>query len=324
MTPVSSSSDGPLAVARLDGVTRTYGPVVALEGVDLGVERGEVLAVLGPNGAGKTTLVKLLLGLLRPDSGTVRVFDRDPSHRHSRVRTGALLQTGSVPATLKVREHIELFRSYYPAPRPLDQVLSLAGLSGLAERPFGKLSGGQQQRLRFALALCGDPDLLFLDEPTAGLDVEARRALWQGIRELVARGVTVVLTTHHLEEADALADRVVLLAQGRIVTQGSPAEIKDRVDGRRISCRTRLPVAEVASWPGVLSAEQDGPAVALLARNPEDVVRRLLAGDSDLSHLEVRSAALEDAFLALVADSRRETPNDSPNDSSNRSKEVAA
>ncbi len=287
-------------VAELRGAVKRYGPVTALDGVDLAVRAGEVVAVLGPNGAGKTTAVQLLLGLGRPDAGTARLFGRDPRDAAARVRVGAMLQISKVPETLKVREHIHLVSSYYPRPLPLSQIVAAAGLTGLEERLFGRLSGGQRQRVLFALALCGDPDLLFLDEPTVGLDVESRRGFWEQIRAKAGAGRTVLLTTHYLEEADALADRIVLLHNGRILAEGSPAEIKARVGGRVIRCRTRVPVEEVAFLPGVREARRRGEDLEILTATAEPVVRELLARDSGLSGLEVRGAGLEDAFLSLT------------------------
>jgi ABC-2 type transport system ATP-binding protein len=287
-------------VAELRGAVKRYGPVTALAGVDLTVRAGEVVAVLGPNGAGKTTAVQLLLGLGRPGAGTARLFGRDPRDAAARVRVGAMLQVSKVPETLKVREHIHLVSSYYPRPLPLSEAIAVAGLTGLEDRLFGKLSGGQRQRVLFALALCGDPDLLFLDEPTVGLDVESRRGLWDQIRAKAGAGRTVFLTTHYLEEADALADRIVLLHQGRIVAEGTPAEIKARVGGRVIRCRTRVPVDEVAFLPGVREARRRGEDLEILATAAEPVVRELLARDAGLSGLEVRGAGLEDAFLSLT------------------------
>jgi ABC-2 type transport system ATP-binding protein len=209
-----------LIVASLEGVNKNYGAVRALRGVDFQVRAGEVVALLGPNGAGKTTAVKLLLGLMPPNSGKVRVLGGNPTNPANRVRTGAMLQVGRVPETLRVREHIDLFSSYYIKPMPLAEVLAAAGLEKLADRKFSDLSGGQKQRVLFALAICGDPDLLFLDEPTVGLDVEARRLLWNEIRRMVERGKTVLLTTHYLQEADALADRVAVINQGEIICPG--------------------------------------------------------------------------------------------------------
>ena len=298
--------------AELAGAHKRYGAVTALDGVDLAVRPGEVLALLGPNGAGKTTAVSLLLGLLSPDAGTARLFGHPPRSMAARTRTGAMLQVSSVPETLRVREHVELFASYYPAPLPVAETLSVAGLDGLAERPYGKLSGGQKQRLLFALALCGDPDLLFLDEPTVGLDVASRRGLWERIRELVRRGRTVLLTTHYLEEAEALADRVVVLDRGRILAEGTPAEIEARAGSRRVRCRTAVPLAAVAALPGVVRAERLGADVVILTAAAEPVVRELLARDPDLSHLEVRGAGLEEAFLALTGERPDAADTDSP------------
>src|SRR5580693_4934033 len=212
-----------LIVASLEGVNKNYGTIRALRNVDFRVRAGEVVALLGPNGAGKTTAVRLLLGLLQPNAGRARVFGGDPTNPENRMRTGAMLQVGRVPETLRVREHIDLFSTYYPKPMALGEVLAAAGLEKLSERKFGDLSGGQRQRVLFALAICGDPDLLFLDEPTVGLDVEARRALWEEIRRLVDHGTTVLLTTHYREEADALADRIAVINEGAIIAEGTPA-----------------------------------------------------------------------------------------------------
>jgi ABC-2 type transport system ATP-binding protein len=217
-----------MSVAELRSVTKRYGPVEALRGIDLTIAPGELVALLGPNGAGKTTAVRILLGLARPTSGHATVFGRPPASHEAKLRRGALLQVAKVPETLRVREHIELFSSYYGKPLPLQETIAAAGLGGIENKLFGDLSGGQKQRVLFALAICGNPDLLFLDEPTVGLDVEARRALWARIRGFVARGGSVLLTTHYLDEADALAHRIVVINQGRIVAEGTPAEIKTR------------------------------------------------------------------------------------------------
>ena len=243
-------SSGPV-VASLECVSKNYGQVRALRGVNFAVRAGEVVALLGPNGAGKTTAVKLLLGLMQPNGGRVRVFGGDPVNPQNRMRTGAMLQVGRVPETLRVREHIDLFSSYYSNPLPLNTVLAVAGLEKLRDRKFGDLSGGQRQRALFALAICGDPDLLFLDEPTVGLDVEARRTLWEQIRRLVARGKTILLTTHYLQEADALADRIAVINQGEIIAEGTPAEIKAQTSGKRIRCVTRLSPSVLRQIPGV-------------------------------------------------------------------------
>jgi ABC-2 type transport system ATP-binding protein len=213
-------------VAALHSATKTYGSIPALQNVSFTLARGQILSLLGANGAGKTTAIQLLLGLGRPDQGSALLFGLPPQSRAARLRTGVMLQSGGVPATLKVAEHIELFSRYYEKPLPLAETIAAAGLEGLERRPFGQLSGGQKQRLLFALAICGRPDLLFLDEPTVGLDPESRRAIWKQVRLLQAAGTAVLLTTHYLEEAAALSDHVLLLDKGRILTQGSPAQIQ--------------------------------------------------------------------------------------------------
>lgn len=292
-------------VASLEGVNKNYSAVQALRQVDFRVHAGEVVALLGPNGAGKTTAVKLLLGLMQPNSGRVRVFGGDPTNPENRTRTGAMLQVGRVPETLRVREHVDLFSTYYRAPMAPSEVLAAAGLEKLRNRKFGELSGGQKQRVLFALAICGDPDLLFLDEPTVGLDVEARRMLWDQIRQLVDRGKTVLLTTHYLQEADALADRIAVIHEGAIIAQGTPAEIKAKTSGKRIRCITRLDITSILQIAGVIAAKDDREAVEIHTSDAESVVRELLARDATLSGLEISSAGLEEAFLALTQDSAR-------------------
>ena len=291
-----------LIVASLEGVNKNYGNVRALRDVDFRVRAGEVVALLGPNGAGKTTAVKLLLGLIQPNTGKVRVFGGDPTNPENRMRTGAMLQVGRVPETLRVREHIDLFSTYYEKPMDPTEILGAAGLEKLSDRKFGELSGGQKQRVLFALAICGDPDMLFLDEPTVGLDVEARRLLWDEIRKMVDRGKTVLLTTHYLQEADALADRVAVINQGEIVAQGTPAEIKAKTAGKRIRCITGLSLNTLRQIPGVTEVKEDREAVEIHAAEAESVVRELLARDLNVSSLEVTSAGLEEAFLALTQD----------------------
>ncbi len=291
------------AVATLERVSKNYGSIHALSSVDFQVRPGEVVALLGPNGAGKTTAVKLLLGLLQPNSGKVRVFGGDPTNPENRMRTGAMLQVGRVPETLRVREHIDLFSSYYQKPMLAAEVLAASGLEKLSDRKFGDLSGGQKQRVLFALALCGNPDLLFLDEPTVGLDVEARRMLWEEIRQLVRRGKTVLLTTHYLQEADALAYRIAVINKGEIIAEGTPAQIKAQTAGKKIRCITQVPVASLRDLPGVSEVKEDREAIEIHAIEAEPVLRHLLALDETLSGLEVTSAGLEDAFLALTQES---------------------
>lgn len=296
------SGNGGLVIASLHRVSKNFGEVQALRQVDFTVRAGELVALLGPNGAGKTTAVKLFLGLAKPTTGTVSVFGGDPIHPEVRTRIGAMLQVAKVPETLRVREHIDLFSSYYPRPLPLAETLTLAGLQEIKDREFGELSGGQRQRVLFGLALCGDPDILFLDEPTVGLDVESRRVLWEEIRKLIARGKTVLLTTHYLDEADALADRVVVINRGEIIAEGTPAEIKAGTAGRRIRCVTSLDIETVRGLPGVIEVRRDREGLEISARVAEPILRELLMRDAGLSGIEVTSAGLEEAFLALTQD----------------------
>lgn len=288
-------------VATLESVVKRYGETQALRGLDLTLRRGEVVALLGPNGAGKTTAVRLLLGLIAPNAGKVRVLGRDPRAAGARTRIGALLQVARVPEALTVREHLDLFRSYYPRPLAAAEVIRRAGLQGIENRRFGDLSGGQKQRALFGLAICGDPDLVFLDEPTVGMDLPSRRQLWEEIRRLAAAGKSVLLTTHYLEEADTLASRIVVIDQGRLLREGTPAEIKHGVCGRRIRCITRLAPEHLRALPSVISTHQDRDAVVIYAEHPEQVLRHLLLADESLQGLEVSAAPLEDAFLALTA-----------------------
>ena len=296
----TTSFDDDRPVAELRRAVKRYGAVTALAGIDFEVRPGEVVALLGPNGAGKTTAVQLLLGLARPNAGEARLFGVEPRRAEARMRTGAMLQISKVPETLKVREHIHLISSYYPHPLPEREVMAAAGLEGIEGRLFGKLSGGQRQRVLFALALCGNPDLLFLDEPTVGLDVEARRGLWTVIAEKARQGRSVLLTTHYLEEADTLADRIVMIGRGRVIAEGTPAEIKSRVVGRKIRCRTNLPLAEIAALPGVRDVRRRDELTEVFAAEAERTVFELLSRDPSLSALEVRGADLEEAFLTLT------------------------
>ncbi len=287
-------------IASLTGVTKKYGAVTALNNLSLNVRAGELLAVLGPNGAGKTTAIRLLLGLSRPDHGEVRVFGGDPTQHSSRTRVGAMLQVAKVPETLKVKEHIALFRHYYPNPLPFTQIIESAGLEGLEDRLFGALSGGQKQRLLFALAICGNPSLIFLDEPTAGLDINTRHLIWQKIRSLVKQGRTVVLTTHYLEEVDALSDRVVVLNRGNIVAQGTSAEIKAQTSQRKISCVTRLSIDSISSIANVNNVSLQNERVEIRTSEAEFVLRELFARDPLLHGLELSNSSLEEAFIKII------------------------
>jgi ABC-type multidrug transport system ATPase subunit/peptidoglycan/LPS O-acetylase OafA/YrhL len=290
----------PEVMATLEGVHKRYGKTPALAGLDLDVRRGELLAVLGPNGAGKSTAMALWLGLLEPDAGTVRLLGRSPLDVGTRRHTGVMLQEVGLPLELRVRELIALTASYYPEPLTTEETLALTRTEALAARPYGKLSAGQKRQVQFALAVCGRPPLLFLDEPTVGLDVEARETMWRTIRDMVARGCSIVLTTHYLEEAEALADRVAVLAAGRLIASGTVAQVRSLVSRREIRCATALSADEVRAWPEVVAAARDGGRLRITVVDAEDVLRRLLAADAGVRDLEVRQAGLAEAFTELT------------------------
>lgn len=281
--------------------TKTFGPVRAIDELDLTVRRGEMVAVLGPNGAGKSTTVSLLLGLLRPNSGQVRVLGRSPADAIAAGRVGAMLQDGGLMPGVTVAGLVGLARDLYPRPRPLAAILTEADLTGIAGRRVDRLSGGQSQRLRFALAIAGDPELLVLDEPTTAMDVESRQVFWTNVRGYAARGTTVLFTTHYLTEADENADRVVVVAGGHVVVDGTPTEVKSAAGEQRV--RFTIGDAELAgldTLPCVTGVEVRGPSVMLRTTNAETTVRALLTTRPSTPNLEVTGADLEEAFLALT------------------------
>jgi ABC-2 type transport system ATP-binding protein len=288
------------AAASLTGVVKRYGERLALDGVTLAIEPGQVTALLGPNGAGKTTAISVLLGLATPEAGEVRVLGGSPHELAVRRRVGVMLQSAALPDTLRVGELLRLICGYYPSPRPLAEVAALAGLGRLLHVPYAKLSGGQQRRVQFALAVCGNPQLVFLDEPTTGLDLEAREALWEVVRALTARGAAILLTTHYLEEAEALAQRVAVLVRGRIVSCGTVDEIRACGVRRRIRCVSELPVEEIRGWTGVTGASRAARWLDIEGVVAEPIVRRLLAADPNLSELEVRRSGLAEAFVKIT------------------------
>jgi len=288
------------SLAELSGVSKRFGSVVALDGLNLDVRRGELLAVLGPNGAGKTTAISLMLGLQQPDAGTATLFRQAPQRLEARRQIGVMMQEVTLAEDLRVREHVDLVSHYYPNPFSLEAVLEMTHIKALAERPYGKLSAGQKRQAQFAVAVCGRPKLLFLDEPTVGLDVQARGAMWDTLRTLVSRGSSIVLTTHYLEEAQALADRVVVLAKGRLLASGTVSEMRALVSRKRITCSTTLTFEEIATWPGVESVVRDRELLHITVADAEEIARRLLNSDRTLRDLEVHRAGLEEAFTALT------------------------
>lgn len=294
------------AVLSLHQLHKSYGAKAVLNGVSLTVNSGEVLAILGPNGAGKTTLISALLGLTALDNGQVSLFNQPQqgSKRTAalRQRIGVMMQVGSASANLTVAEQCDLFASYYPGGKSVSALLDIAGLQAHANTRFGRLSGGQKQRLLFALALAGNPELLFLDEPTLGMDVQARRALWQQISALKAAGVSIVLTTHYLEEAEQLADQIAVLQHGTVVAHGSPEQLKARLGGKQIVCRTVLTDAQLLALPGTLNVHRRQNLVWVQSSAAEQTVLALLQTDRAVSALEVKAAALEQAFIQLTAE----------------------
>jgi ABC-2 type transport system ATP-binding protein len=272
-----------------------FDKVVALGGLELQVRPGELLAVLGPNGAGKSTAISLMLGLQRPDTGTACLFCQSPLSIASRRQIGVMMQELTLAPELRAREQIDLVASYYPDPLPASDAMRLTRTSSLAGRPYGKLSNGQKRQVQFAMAVVGRPKLLFLDEPTVGLDLPAREMMWAMLRDLVRAGSSIVLTTHYLEEAEALADRVVVLAKGRAIAAGTVNELRGLVGRKRISCATTLAPELVAAWPGVQTVSCDRGRLQITASDAEIVVKRLVAADENFHELEVHSAGLAEA-----------------------------
>jgi ABC-type multidrug transport system ATPase subunit len=299
VVPVGVQATGE-PVATLRGVVKRFGKVIALDGVDIEVRAGELLAVLGPNGAGKSTAISLWLGLLEADAGEVTLLGGAPQELSRRRGLGVMLQDVELPKELQVRELVRLATSYYDSAMTVDEALGRAGIRHLAQRRYGKLSGGQKRQAQFAVAICGRPRVLFLDEPTVGLDVQAREALWASVRQLLADGCSIVLTTHYLEEAETLADRIVVVTKGRVIAAGSVDDMRALVTRRQISCVSRLASEEVRAWPGVVDAKFTDEKLQITATDAEGVVRRLLAADATLAKLEVRQAGLNEAFTELT------------------------
>ena len=305
-----ADEQGSAAAIDLQDVHRSFGSVHAVDGIDLHLELGEIAALLGPNGAGKTTTIDMILGLGQPDQGSVSVLGMSPCAAVSRGLVSAVMQTGGLLKDLTVRETLRMTASLYAEPRPVDEVLDRAGISHLANRLVGKCSGGEQQRVRFALALLPDPALMALDEPTAGMDVEGRRDFWSAIRRDAERGRTVLFATHYLEEADAYADRIILLRQGRIVADGTAAEVRNLSSGRSVRASFADADGEQLSrLPGVRSVEIRGDRV-LIQTTDSDAVAKYLLTETAARDVEIVAHNLEDAFLALTADEPHEDPRD--------------
>lgn len=281
---------------------KSFGKVQAVNGIDLKIKPGEVVAFLGPNGAGKTTTIDMLLGLSKPDHGSVRVYGKSPRQAIAHGQVSAVMQTGGLLKDLTVRETVALTASLFAESRPVDECLERAGIKDIGDRIVSKCSGGQQQRLRFAMALVSDPGLLILDEPTTGMDVEGRRDFWNAIHADAERGRTVIFATHYLDEADAYADRIILVRKGQIVADGSSAQIKSLASGRTVRASvSSLDQSAIAALPGVDSVELRAGIVSVHSKD-SDAVARYLLNRTDAKDLEVTSHNLEDAFLALTSD----------------------
>jgi len=302
------SDSGPLLAVDLRGVHKHFGSVQAVRGIDLDMAPGEIVAFLGPNGAGKTSTIDIILGLSRPTAGEVAVFGMQPRQAISRGLVSAVMQTGGLLKDLTVAETAQYTASLFAQSRPVSEVLKRAGITAIADRKVGKCSGGEQQRLRFAMALLSDPELLVLDEPTTGMDVEGRRGFWAAIREDAAKGRTVLFATHYLEEADDYADRIILVRQGQIVADGTGAEIKALAAGRTV--RATLPGADEATLRGIAgadSAEVRGDTVLVHATDSDAVARYLLTS-TPAKDLEITARGIEDAFIALTSDDADTSP----------------
>ncbi len=287
-----------MMLARAVDASCRFGEVLALDRVSLDVAEGEVVGLLGPNGAGKSTLVGLLTGLRRPTGGRVELCGGDPREPASRLALGVTPQETGLPAALRVGEVVDYVGAHFPDPLPRGEALDAFGLGDLARRQCGGLSGGQRRRVAVALAFVGRPRIVFLDEPSTGLDIEARHALWDGIRAFAAAGGTVVLTSHYLEEVEALARRVVVIGGGRVLADDTVPSIRGLVAIRRVSFTTAVPPPEL---PGVVGVERDGGRTHLLTADADRLVRDLVAHDVPFAGLEVRPTSLEEAFLTLTA-----------------------
>ena len=301
---VSDSLNAGVEARRLvKSFSSPEGPVHAVREIDITIARGETVALLGPNGAGKTTTIDMVLGLLEPDAGSVTVLGRKPSAAVAGGLISGMLQTGALLRDLSVRELVAMMAALYPQPLDVDEVIELTGLEGIADRRTQKLSGGETQRARFAIALVSNAELLVLDEPTVALDVESRRSFWSAMRGLAGRGKTVLFATHYLEEADAYADRVILMARGRVVADGPPTEVKALVGAKTI--RATLPgvgIDELGRLPGVTHVERHGDAIALTCSDSDVTIRALLAAFPNVRDMEISGAGLEQAFLQLTGE----------------------
>jgi ABC-2 type transport system ATP-binding protein len=293
-------------LASLSAVRKRFGKITALDGLDFAVKRGELLALLGPNGAGKSTAISLLLGLQRPDEGSAILFGQDPQEVAARRRIGIMMQEVALSPVMRPREFFTQVASYYPTPYEVQAVIKRLALEPVADRTYKDLSGGQKRLVQFGMAIIGRPELLFLDEPSVGLDTNARAALWRVLRELVHEGCSIVLTTHYLEEAEALADRVAVLAHGRLVAGGTVDEIRAHVSRKTVTCRSSLASADMKAWPEVLQLSEESGRRSIVTLDAEALLRRLLNADADVRDIEVKRAGLAEAFAEITSANQSE------------------
>jgi ABC-2 type transport system ATP-binding protein len=286
-------------VATINNVGKSFGDKQVLSGINMQLHQSEILSVLGPNGAGKTTLINTMLGRLSLDAGEISLFGHPPGSMLVKRQTGAMLQVAGLPDMSTVKEHIELFQSYYAEPMSYQQVMDYSGLKDIENQYSKTLSGGQKQRLLFALAICGNPKLLFLDEPTVGMDITARKSLWKAIENLKANGTSILLTTHYLEEADRLSDRIVMLSKGKVVREGTPAQIKSQINTKKIRFQSKVNISKLVAIKHVEKATQlhaENNYFELESTNAEEALKELFKHEIAISDLTIVGAALEDAF----------------------------
>ena len=299
MQQPQENTSPPQAIVSVRHLNKSFEQKKALDNLNLDISANQVVAILGANGAGKTTLINILLGRLAPDSGQLSIFSSKPGTQQVKWHCGAMLQVANLPETLKVKEHIALFQSYYPSPMPYEKVVEYAGLTKLQHRYSKKLSGGEKQRLLFALSICGNPKLLFLDEPSVGMDLEARQGLWSAVRELKSQGTSIILTTHYLPEADALADEIVLLKEGKVIKKGTSEEVKASVSSTTIQFSSAHAITDFKGLVGAVNVTSAGKFIRIQTHSPKQTLQSLLTDYPDIEDLNVTNAGLEDAFLQL-------------------------
>ncbi|WP_439744262.1 ATP-binding cassette domain-containing protein [Bacillus pseudomycoides] len=293
-------------IIEVNGVSKTFKHKKAVNNVSFHVEKGQIVALLGPNGAGKTTTISMMLGLKDPSEGSVSIFGKSPKQRAVRNRLGAMLQEVSVIDSISVEEAIDLFRSYYTNPVAKETLLQLSNLESEKRQRCEKLSGGQKRRLNFALALAGNPDLLFLDEPTVGMDITSRKAFWETIRKLASEGKTIILTTHYLEEADVLADRILLFANGEIIADGTPEEMKATISRKTISFYTKekIPTDLLEGLPHVTAVQFHEPRVILTTDDTDATLQAIYKENLPVTDISVERGSLDEAFEQFVANQK--------------------